>query len=62
MRKTALLLAVAMALAAPSMAFAKKARHHARRAAPEQQQTFESLNRDSLHAIHDMFFFWVPSN
>ena len=51
MRKLALLLAVAIAVASPTLAFAKK---HKRAAAPPPA-TFDSLNKDGIKLMHDMF-------
>ena len=62
MRKTVLLVTVAVALSAPSMAFAKKVKHHAKPVAAPAQQDFVSLNRDNLRALHDGMFFWVPGD
>jgi hypothetical protein len=48
MRKLSVLLAVAIAASAPGIAFAKKAKAPA-------PQTFESLNKDGLKVLHDVF-------
>lgn len=47
MRTLAVVIAVAVAAASPSLAFAAK------KAAPAQ--TFDSLNADGLKALHDVF-------
>jgi hypothetical protein len=62
MRKVALLVAVAFAVAAPSLAFAaKKApRHHRHHVVKVDNQSPEYLNRDSIKAFHDIFI-W-PAN
>ena len=57
MRKVALIVAVAFAASAPSLAFAaKKApRHHRHHVAAVDNQSPEYLNRDSIKAFHDIF-------
>ena len=49
MRKLALLVAVAVAATAPSVAFAAKKK------AVKAPETMESLNKDSIKAFHDLF-------
>jgi hypothetical protein len=51
MRKLALLVAFAVAASAPSVAFAAKKR------ADKSPETLETLNKDTVKAIHD-FFIW----
>ena len=51
MRKLALLIAVAVAASAPSVAFAAKKK------AVKAPESWETLNKDSLKAMHD-FFIW----
>jgi hypothetical protein len=64
MRKVALLVAVAFAVSAPSLAFAAKKvhhhHHHRHHVAAADNQSPEYLNRDSIKAFHD-FFIW-PSD
>jgi hypothetical protein len=57
MRKTALLLSLVIATAAPSLAVAKTVhhRHHAAAAAPAPEPSVEQLNEGSLRMWHDLF-------
>lgn len=55
MRKLALLVAVAVAASAPSVAFAAKKK------AAKAPETLESLNKDTVKAIHD-FFIWPTAD
>jgi hypothetical protein len=51
MRKLALLVAFAVAASAPSVAFAAKKK------TAKAPETLETLNKDTIKAIHD-FFIW----